>query len=124
MQTDDPAVRFQREHAERQRLFDQTRRKNVETFERMWLSLGADVITAASSQHQAEVAEALGLVAGRWSRLLDAEAQIQRESANLASRPKKRPTSRVTTSSRQKSSGKWRRRLRMRPTGSAPRWMS
>lgn len=64
--------------------FERARKNNVETFTRMWLSLGADVIKAAGSSHQEEIAEALGIAASRWSQLLELEAQIPREEANLA----------------------------------------
>ena len=36
--------------------------------------------------------EARGHAASRWSRLLDLEAQVQRDEVALASRPKKRPS--------------------------------
>ena len=40
------------------------------------------------------MAEAKALAAHRWSKLLDLEAQVQREEQNLAARPKKRPPQR------------------------------
>jgi hypothetical protein len=76
----------------KQQEFELIRKRNVETFLRMWLSLGRDCITAAGSQHQVEVAEALGIATNRWGRLLDMEQQVIREEQQLAARPKTRPT--------------------------------
>jgi len=75
----------------KQQEFEQIRKRNVGTFVRMWLTLGADVLRAASSEHQLEVAEALGIATNRWGRFLDMEQQAIREEAALASRPKNRP---------------------------------
>jgi hypothetical protein len=70
---------------------EQVRKANIETFTRMWLSLGVDCIRAANSSHRAELDEALGLATHKWSTLLDMESQIQRDANALAARPKKRP---------------------------------
>jgi hypothetical protein len=92
MMTKDALAARQREMEEQVRAAEEGRRKNVALFERMWLTLGADCIRAAGSQHQVEVAEALGIATSRWSRLLDMEQQVIREEALLANRPKNRPT--------------------------------
>ena len=56
---------------------EEAHKANVKLFAEMFLSLGADCIkVAGSSRHDAEFAEARGLAANRWSRLLDQEAQI------------------------------------------------
>jgi hypothetical protein len=80
---------------EQARAAEEGRRKNLALFERMWLTLGADCIRAAGSQHQVEVAEALGIATSRWSRLLDMEQQVIREEQQLSSRPKNRPAERT-----------------------------
>lgn len=87
----DTLARHQQEMAEQAAASERARVQNVNRFVEMWLSLGVDCIRAAGSSHQPELAEALGLATNRWSRLLDAEAQVQREEQRLASRPKKRP---------------------------------
>jgi flagellar motility protein MotE (MotC chaperone) len=92
MLTQDAFVARQREMQEQARAAEEGRRKNVGLFERMWLTLGADCIRAAGSQHQVEVAEALGIATSRWGRLLDMEQQVIREEQQRASRPKNRPT--------------------------------
>lgn len=68
------------------------RKQNIEIFTRLFLSLGADCVKVASSNFDGELAEARSLASYRWNRLLDLEAQCQREEATLAGRPKKRPT--------------------------------
>jgi hypothetical protein len=85
MQTDWAEMQEQAAASERARI------ANVQRFTQMWLTLGRDCITAAGSGHRPEIDEALGLATHRWSRLLDMEAQVQREAAVLASRPKNRP---------------------------------
>jgi hypothetical protein len=70
---------------------EEARKKNIQVFVQMLLGLGPDCIKVAGSNHDAELAEARGLAANRWSALLDLEAQVQREEQNLALRPKKRP---------------------------------
>ena len=85
-------ARSQQEIAEQAAADERARVQNVQRFTQMWLTLGVDVIKAAGSNHQAEIAEALGIATNRWGRLLDAEAQIQREEQELAGRPKKRGT--------------------------------
>lgn len=57
----------------------------------MFLSLCPDVLKLDGTRHDAEMMEARGHAASRWARLLDLEAQLQRDDAVLASRPKKRP---------------------------------
>jgi hypothetical protein len=85
----------QREQQQRQQMEEQQReaehasRRNVEVFERMFLSLGVDAIKAAGSSHDSELAEARALAADRWSRLLDLEAQVQRDEQLLAARGKR-----------------------------------
>jgi hypothetical protein len=66
-------------------------RSNVNRFVGMFLSLGPDATKLDGNRHDAELAEAKALAAARWFRLLGAEAQVQREEAVLASRPKNRP---------------------------------
>jgi hypothetical protein len=65
--------------------------KNVAIFEKLWLSMGADVLKCSNQSHRAESDEGLALAAHRWNRLLDLEAQIVREQQALAARSKKRP---------------------------------
>jgi hypothetical protein len=95
MMTQDALAARQREMEEQTKAAEEGRRKNVALFERMWLTLGADCIRAAGSQHQVELAEALGIATSRWSRLLDMEQQVIREETALASRPKNRPAERT-----------------------------
>jgi hypothetical protein len=85
--------------ARRQEMADQTaaaeaaRKANVETFTRMWLTLGPDVLKLAGTMHDGEIAQAKGIAAARWGGLIGMEQQAEREEATLASRPKKRPSS-------------------------------
>jgi S-methylmethionine-dependent homocysteine/selenocysteine methylase len=72
------------EAAKQQQADEQARRRNVTTFTAMFLSLGADCIKIAGTAHDAELAEAKGIAASRWEQLLNLEAQIPREEANLA----------------------------------------
>lgn len=71
---------------------ERIRHQNLETFQKMWLTLGIDVVRVTNQMLQGEVAEALSVASHRWSRLADLESQITREEASLAARPKKRPT--------------------------------
>ena len=64
-------------------------RRNLETFERMFLWLGPDCLKLGGTAHDSELMEAKAVAAGRWSRLLDLEAQVHREEQNLAARPRK-----------------------------------
>jgi hypothetical protein len=67
-------------------------RQNVAVFERMWLTLGSDVIKVADgTRHDQALAEAKSLAASRWNQLLNIEQQIVREEQILAKRGKKRP---------------------------------
>lgn len=68
-------------------------RENVRVFAEMFLTLGGDCTKIVGTAHDAELAEAKGLAGARWEQLLNLEAQIQRDEAVLASRPKKRPSS-------------------------------
>jgi hypothetical protein len=90
--TPDMVEREQRELAEEAKRQEQGRRDNVALFEKMWLSLGADVIPAANSNHRSEIDEALQLASYRWNRLHDLEQQVIREDQALRVRPAKRPT--------------------------------
>jgi hypothetical protein len=63
---------------------EQARQRNVQTFLRMWLSLGADCIKAVGNRHADEINEALGLAASRWEQLLAIEKQIPNDEARLA----------------------------------------
>jgi hypothetical protein len=65
-------------------------RTNLETFEALFLSLGADVVKLDGSRHDAELMTAKASAAGRWMRLQQLEAQVEREAAMLAARPKER----------------------------------
>ena len=91
MQTDDPVLRLQREHAERAAADAEARRKNLATFERMFLSLGADAAKLDGNRHDSELMEAKVAAASRWHRLVELEGQIVREEQAVAARPKKRP---------------------------------
>jgi len=85
---------FTRDFAEAGRLeadMASGRQGNVALFETMFLNLGFDCLKLATTGHDAELAEAKGLAAHRWGRMLDLEAQVQREEAALTSRPKNRP---------------------------------
>jgi hypothetical protein len=65
------------------------RAKNIEYFTKLFLAMGRDVIAANTMTHRLEMEEALAAAAGQWSRLLDLEAQAEREAALLASRGKR-----------------------------------
>lgn len=65
-------------------------RTNLETFEAMFLGLGPDVTRLEGSRHDAEIMTAKTAAAGRWLRLQQLEAQVEREAAILAARPKER----------------------------------
>jgi hypothetical protein len=80
-----------REFAEQAAANERASRQNVEVFTRMFLTLGADAVKLAGGGHDMELGEAKDRAAARWSHLLDLEAQVVREEANLAVRPSKRP---------------------------------
>jgi len=80
----DLIARHQQEMAEQAAADERSRKNNIETFLRMWLSLGADCIKAVGSSHADEINESLGLASYRWEQLLGMEAQIPREEAKLA----------------------------------------
>lgn len=80
----DLVARHKQEIAEQAAADERSRKNNIETFLRMWLSLGADCIKAVGSSHADEINEALGLASYRWEQLLGMEAQIPREEAKLA----------------------------------------
>ena len=92
MQTRDPLTRDFQEAVQLEAEAARAREQNVTIFTRMFLSLGPDVLKLDGTRHDAEMMEARGHAASRWARLLDLEAQVQRDEAALASRPKKRPT--------------------------------
>lgn len=83
------------------------RQQNIETFVRLWLSLGPDVLKVAGNNHDAELAEAKGLAAHRWSVLLDQEAQVQRDETALGARPKQRPSQPSDDSVPDRTLSKW-----------------
>ena len=56
-------------------------RTNLETFEALFLSLGPDVVKLDGSRHDAELMTAKASAAGRWLRLQQLEAQVEREAA-------------------------------------------
>lgn len=87
----DLVARHQQEVAEKAAAAEAARNANVETFTRMWLTLGPDVLKLAGTIHDGEIAQAKGSAAARWNGLVGMESQIQREEATLASRPKNRP---------------------------------
>ena len=89
--TEDPALRLRREQAERAAADAEARRNNLATFERMFLSLGADAAKLDGNRHDSELMEAKVAAASRWHRLASLESQIVREEQALAARPKKRP---------------------------------
>lgn len=68
------------------------RHQNLETFQKMWLTLGLDVVRVTNQMLQGEVAEALSRASHRWNRIADLESQITREEAALGARPRKRPS--------------------------------
>jgi hypothetical protein len=107
MMTQDALAARQREMEEQARAAEEGRRKNVALFERMWLTLGPDCIRAAGSQHQVEVAEALGIATSRWSRLLDQAHQVIREEAALASRPVERTDEALPDRTLEKRNADW-----------------
>ena len=65
-------------------------RTNLETFEALFLSLGPSVIKLEGNRHDSELLAAKSTAAGRWLRLQQLEAQVEREAAALAARPKER----------------------------------
>jgi hypothetical protein len=87
----DTLARRQQEIAEQAAAGERARVANVNRFVEMYLTLGPDATKLDGSGHDAELAEAKAIAAARWFNLFGAEAQIQREEAALASRPKKRP---------------------------------
>lgn len=87
----DVVERDRRAQAEQVARNEQAHKANVEIFQRMWLSLGSDVLKLDGSRHDQELMEARGLAMHRWSALLGMEQQIQRDAAALETRPKKRP---------------------------------
>ena len=91
--TQDALEQMQRQMAEQGAAGEAARKANVETFTRMWLTLGPDVLKLAGTMHDGEIAQAKGAAAARWNQLLGMEQQIQREEATLVRRPKKRPIS-------------------------------
>jgi hypothetical protein len=90
--TQDVLEGMQRQMAEQTAAAEAAHKANVETFTRMWLGLGSDVLRLAGTMHDGEIAEAKGLAAARWNGLVGMEGQIQREEATLAIRPSRRPT--------------------------------
>ncbi len=89
----------------------------------MFLSRGADAIKVAGTAHDTELAEARALAAAEWSGLLDMEAQIQRDAAALAARPKHRPSERTDETLRDRTLAErdraWEQQTRDRATGLA-----
>lgn len=78
--------------AEQAAAFEVGRKKNIEIFTQMWLTLGPDVLKLDGTRHDAELAEAKSLAMTRWSALTSMESQAQREEQAPATRPKKRPS--------------------------------
>jgi hypothetical protein len=91
--TQDLVERQRQAMAEQAAAAEAARKANVETFTKMWLTLGADVLKLAGTVHDGEIAQAKGVAAARWNQLIGMEQQAEREEATLASRPKKRPIS-------------------------------
>jgi hypothetical protein len=89
LQQRDAAVQAQQELRKRAAAAEEAHKSNVSLFERMFLSLGSDAIKVAGSSHDAELAEARALAAGRWGKLLDLEAQVQRDEQLVAARGKR-----------------------------------
>jgi hypothetical protein len=87
----DLVARRQQDLAEQQRAGETAYRRNVETFTRMFLSLGVDVTRLDGTRFDPALTEARGLAMSRWHRLLQQEEQIAREEQALAARPKTRP---------------------------------
>ena len=90
-QQQDAYVTRQRQMQEQAAAGERAYRSNVEIFTKLFLCLGADAMKLAGTRHDAELAEARGLAAARWSQLLDAEAQCVRDEQKLNVRPKTRP---------------------------------
>jgi hypothetical protein len=65
-------------------------RTNLAAFEALFLGLGSDVIKLDGSRYDAELLQAKASAAGRWLRLQQLKAQVEREAAILAARPKER----------------------------------
>jgi uncharacterized tellurite resistance protein B-like protein len=78
--------------AEQQAAAERARVANVNRFVEMFLSLGSDAMKHDGNRHDSEMAEAKAIAAARWFKLLDAEAQAQREEAALVTRPLWRPS--------------------------------
>jgi hypothetical protein len=84
--------RQEREYAEQVEQDERARKANVLRLEQMFLSLGDSCRILASSRHDASLAEAKHLAAGRWERLVSMEAQALRDRQTLGERPRKRPS--------------------------------
>lgn len=70
----------------------EVRQRRLERLEQMFLTLGSDVLQLGDGTLAgAEFMDARSTAAGKWSRLLNLERQIERETASLAARPKTRP---------------------------------
>ena len=71
----------------------EVRQRRLDRLEAMFLTLGVDVLQLGDGTlAAAEFMDARSLAAGKWSRLLDLEGQVQREAARLAARSKTRPS--------------------------------
>lgn len=121
MQATNPFTRDFQEAARLEAETARAREQNVGIFTRMFLSLGPDVLKLDGTRHDAEMMEARGHAASRWARLLDLEAQLQRDDAVLAGRRSARPHPATTFSptARSKSAtGHGNRRRRSGAKGS------
>ena len=67
----------------------------MQLFEGLFLGLGSDCMKLDGTRHDAELMEARGRAAARWHQLLQMEQQVERDTAALAARPKKRPSERA-----------------------------
>ena len=120
MQATNPFTRDFQEAARLEAEAARARGQNVGIFTRMFMSLGPDVLKLDGTRHDAEMMEASGHAASRWARLLDLEAQLQRDDAVLASRPKKGPAAPATTfypTARSKRDRAWEQETQVRREG-------
>jgi hypothetical protein len=83
--------RKRQEAAEQAARNEQAHKANVQLFEGLFLGLGSDCMKLDGTRHDAELMEARGRASARWHQLLQMEQQVERDTAALGARPKKRP---------------------------------
>ncbi len=91
MMTQDAAVEAQRELQEQAAREETRAARECSRLRADVAGLGRRLHHCCQSGHRGEIDEALGLATARWERLFGMEAQVQRETQDLALRPRKRP---------------------------------